>query len=66
MSTTQCFLIVGRNDCPLYEAELGSAPRVRHKAVHHFRIYVMLRERIDTSLDTLTSEIHQFDAQLRL
>ncbi|CAI6000891.1 unnamed protein product [Closterium sp. NIES-65] len=33
MSSTLCFVIVGRNDCPLYDAELGTAPR-RDEAAH--------------------------------
>jgi len=28
MATTACFIIVSRNDIPIYEAELGSAIKV--------------------------------------
>ena len=28
MANTACFIIVGRNDIPIYEAEVGSAPKV--------------------------------------
>lgn len=30
MATTACFVIVGRNDSPIYESEVGSGPRVRY------------------------------------
>jgi hypothetical protein len=28
MASTACFVIVSKNDIPIYEAEVGSAPRV--------------------------------------
>lgn len=28
MATTACFVIVGKNDSPIYESEVGSGPRV--------------------------------------
>ena len=28
MANTACFIIVGQNDIPIYEAEVGSAPQV--------------------------------------
>lgn len=30
MGSTACFVIVARNDCPIYESELGTAPKVSH------------------------------------
>lgn len=28
MASTACFMIVSRNDIPIYEAEVGTAPKV--------------------------------------
>ena len=28
MTSTACFMIVSRNDIPIYEAEVGAAPKV--------------------------------------
>ncbi|XP_024520548.1 trafficking protein particle complex subunit 2-like [Selaginella moellendorffii] len=33
MATTACFVIVGRNNSPIYETELGNAPK-RDEAMH--------------------------------
>lgn len=30
MTSTACFMIVSRNDIPIYEAEVGTAPKVCH------------------------------------
>lgn len=35
MANTACFIIVGRNDIPIYEAEVGSAAKV------HFLLYFL-------------------------
>ncbi|BBN12836.1 trafficking protein particle complex subunit 2 [Marchantia polymorpha subsp. ruderalis] len=33
MASTACFVIVGRNDCPIYESEVGTAPK-KDEATH--------------------------------
>ncbi|KAF9607175.1 hypothetical protein IFM89_032397 [Coptis chinensis] len=35
MASTACFIIVSRNDIPIYEAELGSAPKKEETAHQH-------------------------------
>ncbi|XP_078155464.1 uncharacterized protein LOC144551395 [Carex rostrata] len=34
MATTACFIIVSKNDIPIYEAEVGSAVRQKQEQVH--------------------------------
>ncbi|XP_023643569.1 trafficking protein particle complex subunit 2-like isoform X1 [Capsella rubella] len=34
MANTACFIIVGRNDIPIYEAEVGSAAKVHFLFLH--------------------------------
>lgn len=36
MATTACFIIVSRNDIPIYEAEVGVAAKVRS---FHFLVF---------------------------
>jgi|APAra0007618328_1042625.scaffolds.fasta_scaffold10100_2 hypothetical protein len=38
MANTACFIIVGRNDIPIYEAEVGSAAKV-HFFLHFLYLY---------------------------
>ncbi|KAJ8560043.1 hypothetical protein K7X08_004101 [Anisodus acutangulus] len=35
MASTACFMIVSRNDIPIYEAEVGTAPKKEDAAHHH-------------------------------
>ncbi|KAK3034405.1 hypothetical protein RJ639_033676 [Escallonia herrerae] len=35
MATTACFMIVSRNDIPIYEAEVGTAPKKEDAAHQH-------------------------------
>ncbi|TVU15333.1 hypothetical protein EJB05_38849, partial [Eragrostis curvula] len=35
MASTACFAIVSKNDIPIYEAELGSAPKKEDLSYHH-------------------------------
>ncbi|KAK6915009.1 Trafficking protein particle complex subunit 2, partial [Dillenia turbinata] len=35
MASTACFIIVSRNDIPIYEAEIGSAPKKEDAAHQH-------------------------------
>ncbi|KAI5014365.1 hypothetical protein ZWY2020_055755 [Hordeum vulgare] len=35
MASTACFVIVSKNDIPIYEAEVGSAPKKEDLAYHH-------------------------------
>ncbi|GJN27120.1 hypothetical protein PR202_gb15112 [Eleusine coracana subsp. coracana] len=35
MASTACFLIVSKNDIPIYEAEVGSAPKKEDLSYHH-------------------------------
>lgn len=42
MANTACFIIVGRNDIPIYEAEVGSAAKVHFLLHFHylFRVFI--------------------------
>ncbi|KAH0920502.1 hypothetical protein HID58_028162 [Brassica napus] len=43
MANTACFIIVGRNDIPIYEAEVGSAPKREDAAqLHQFILHAAL------------------------
>ncbi|EXB76509.1 Protein SUPPRESSOR OF npr1-1, CONSTITUTIVE 1 [Morus notabilis] len=43
MATTACFIIVSRNDIPIYEAEVGSAPKREDAAqLHQFVLHAAL------------------------
>ncbi|CAD6216580.1 unnamed protein product [Miscanthus lutarioriparius] len=35
MASTACFVIVSKNDIPIYEAEVGSAPKKEDLSYHH-------------------------------
>ncbi|TVU29241.1 hypothetical protein EJB05_20799 [Eragrostis curvula] len=35
MASTACFVIVSKNDIPIYEAEVGSAPKKEELAYQH-------------------------------
>uniref|UniRef100_A0A0E0CNE7 Trafficking protein particle complex subunit n=1 Tax=Oryza meridionalis TaxID=40149 RepID=A0A0E0CNE7_9ORYZ len=35
MASTACFVIVSKNDIPIYEAEVGSAPKREDQAYQH-------------------------------
>jgi len=36
MASTACFVIVSKNDIPIYEAEVGSAPQSMFLSIHSF------------------------------
>lgn len=38
MATTACFVIVGRNDSPVYESEVGSAPKVSFASERYLKV----------------------------
>ena len=43
MATTACFIIVSRNDIPIYEAEVGTAPKREDAAqLHQFILHAAL------------------------
>jgi hypothetical protein len=43
MANTACFIIVGRNDIPIYEAEVGSAAKREDAAqLHQFILHAAL------------------------
>ncbi|GMN60490.1 hypothetical protein TIFTF001_029574 [Ficus carica] len=57
MATTACFIIVSRNDIPIYEAEVGSAPKREDAAqLHQFVLHAALD--IVQDLAWTTSAIH--------
>uniref|UniRef100_A0A8R7US89 Trafficking protein particle complex subunit 2 n=1 Tax=Triticum urartu TaxID=4572 RepID=A0A8R7US89_TRIUA len=35
MASTACFVIVSKNDIPIYDAEVGSAPKKEDQAYQH-------------------------------
>lgn len=43
MGSTACFVIVARNDCPIYESELGTAPKKDEGThLHQFILHAAL------------------------
>jgi hypothetical protein len=43
MASTACFVIVSRNDCPIYESEVGTAPKKDEAAhLHQFILHASL------------------------
>ncbi|XP_038976056.1 trafficking protein particle complex subunit 2-like isoform X4 [Phoenix dactylifera] len=42
MASTACFIIVSRNDIPIYEAEVGSAPKEEAAHQHQFILHAAL------------------------
>ncbi|GAQ85877.1 trafficking protein particle complex subunit [Klebsormidium nitens] len=43
MATTACFVIVGKNDSPIYESEVGSGPRKDEAAhLHQFVLHASM------------------------
>lgn len=41
MANTACFIIVSRNDIPIYEAEVGSAMKVLHAYLGYFLVVTL-------------------------
>lgn len=42
MASTACFMIVSRNDIPIYEAEVGTAPKVIRLLVMFLFFHILL------------------------
>lgn len=42
MASTTCFIIVSRNDSPVYEAEVGAAPKKKVPHINTSSYYMLL------------------------
>uniref|UniRef100_A0A0E0CNE4 Trafficking protein particle complex subunit n=1 Tax=Oryza meridionalis TaxID=40149 RepID=A0A0E0CNE4_9ORYZ len=59
MASTACFVIVSKNDIPIYEAEVGSAPKREDQAYQHqFILHAALDVVQDLAWATNTISIH--------
>ncbi|KAI3789651.1 hypothetical protein L2E82_02452 [Cichorium intybus] len=55
MASTACFMIISKNDIPIYEAEVGSAPKKEEAAhQHQFILHAALDIVQDLAWTTIT------------
>ncbi|CAK9176347.1 unnamed protein product, partial [Ilex paraguariensis] len=64
MASTACFMIVSRNDIPIYEAEVGTAPKrylvvFLNPLILHTRLMLLHDSRNDDGIKSFFQEVHE-------